>query len=112
MNKFCRDTILYRQLIRKNGESFADFTLSGVLVREIFAADPDMTEDGTTTVYFFPGMSRCTDSNGRDCEMPLPKAGDLAVLHAGGAHERTLRAAEAGYFTADGGIGHIRLKLR
>jgi hypothetical protein len=114
MKDFCRDTILYRQLIDDSGTgaSFADYTLTGVLVREVFAVDPDMTEDGTTTLYFFPGMSRCTDASGHVCGMPHPGYGDLAVLHAGEDRERTLRIAEAGYFTGDRGIGHIRLKLR
>jgi len=82
------------------------------MVREVYAVDPDMTQDGVTTVYFFPGISRCTDESGHDCSMPRPGYGDLAVLHSGEDGERTLRVGEAGYFTGDDGIGHIRLKLR
>lgn len=110
MKDFIRETIIYRKLT--DGETFADYTLTGVLVREVFAADPDMTEDGVTTVYFFPGMSQCTDENGAECPMPRPQYGDLAVLHSGSGDERVLRTAEAGYFAGEHGIGHIRLKLR
>ena len=114
MKEFLKDSILYRQLLEDSGSgaSFAEYSLTGVLIREIIASDPDMTEDGVTTLYFFPGMSRCTDDAGNECGMPWPKYGDLAVLHAGDESERVLRVAEAGYFNGERGIGHIRLKLR
>ena len=110
MKDFIRETVIYRKLT--DGETFADYTLTGVLVREVFAVDPDMTENGVTTVYFVPGKSRCTDADGEECPMPVPKYGDLAVLHGGSGDERILRVAEAGYFAGEHGIGHIRLKLR
>ncbi len=114
MKDFLRETILYRRLEEDHGkgETYADYMLSGVLVREVFAVDPDMTEDGVATVYYFPGVSRCIGENGADCRMPAPKYGDMAVLHSGSDGERVLRVAEAGYFAGENGLGHIRLKLR
>ena len=114
MKEFIRDSILYRRLMEDGGRGavYKDYGLSGVLVREVFAVDPDMTESGVTVVYFFPGMSRCTDETGAECRMPMPKYGDMAVLRIGSEEERVLRVAESGYFTGERGLGHIRLKLR
>ena len=114
MTEFLKDSVRYRSFLRDSDDdaAYEDYTLTGVMVREVFVTDPDMTEGGTTTVYFFTGLSTCTDSSGNVCGMPCPKYGDLAVLRAGTVEERCLRVAEAGYFTAGGGLGHVRLKLR
>lgn len=110
MTEFLTDKVRYRSYMADHAEDaeYEDYTLANVMVREVFAVDPDMTEDGTTTVYFFTGLSTCTDLSGNECAMPYPKYGDVVVL---GSH-RTLRVAEAGYFTAHGSLGHVRLKLR
>ena len=114
MKEFLRESVIYRQFSGDSGcdAVYTDYRLDGVLVREIFAVDPDMTEDGTTILYFFPGKSRCTDTGGGVCGMPYPKYGDLAVLRDGTENSRVLRVAEAGYFAGGEGLGHIRLKLR
>ena len=114
MKEFMKDCIRYRRLVEDHGSGavYEDYALDGVLVREVFAVDPEMSESGVTVVYFFPGMSRCTDKNGGECRMPMPKYGDTAVLRVGSEEERVLRVAEAGYFTGERGLGHIRLKLR
>ncbi|MBQ8186619.1 MAG: hypothetical protein IJ037_07075, partial [Clostridia bacterium] len=108
MTGFLTDKVKYRSYLMDHAEEadYEDYTLTNVMVREVFAVDPDMTEDGTTTVYFFTGLSTCTDASGNACRMPYPKYGDVVVL----GNYRTLRVAEAGYFTADGDLGHVRLK--
>lgn len=115
MTEFLKDSVIYRRFVEDSddgGAVYEEFGLTNLLVREVFAVEPEMTESGVTTVYFFPGKSGCADENGNVCGMPCPKAGDLAVLHRGTENERTLRVAEAGYFTSDSGLGHVRLKLR
>ena len=104
MTEFLRDSVCYRAFVRDRMEEavYDDYTMDGVLVREAFAVDPDRTENGLTTVYFFTGMSTCTGSDGKVCGMPYPKHGDLVVLRAGTESERVLRVAQAGYFTCDG----------
>ena len=114
MTDFLKDRIVYRKFLSDDGKDavYEDYTLGGVLIREIFAADSEMVQDGTAIVYFFPSVSICTDKNGTPCSLPRPKSGDLAVLQAGTEDERILRIGEAGYFTGGGSLAHIRLKLR
>lgn len=112
---FLNGQAIYRQFRSDSADYSADYrdlTLTGVWVREIFAADPEAVENGVTILYFFPGQSVCTDENGREVVFPRPRSGDLAVLHAGTEDERVLRVAEAAYYTGVAVGPHVRLKLK
>ena len=111
------DTALYRSF---RGDAagwdadFEDFSLTGVLVRERRASDPERPEDGTTHLWFFPGRSACADGEGHPAPPPAYRAGDLVVLRAGEADERVLRveAADNAQASPASGAAHVRLTLR
>lgn len=115
MNGFLNGKIEYRRFLGEDegyAAKYAVYTLTDVLVREIFAVDEDMRKDAGVTVYFFPHRSKCTDENGTICTLPRPKYGDLCVLRAGCEDECITRIAEAGYFAGSAGAGHIRLRAK
>jgi len=117
MREFGKDRLEYRHFLGDGEEhgyaaAYEVYRLSGVFIREVFGVDPGQTEEGVTTVYFFPGQSHCFDSDGTETELPRIGGGDVCVLRAGEADERCLRVAEAGYFLTRRGVGHIRLRLR
>lgn len=117
MRQFGKDRLEYRHFLGDGEEhgyaaAYAVYELTGVFIREVFGVDPGQTEEGVTTVYFFPGRSRCVDASGTKTELPRIGGGDVCVLRAGQADERCLRVAEAGYFLTRQGIGHVRLRLR
>ncbi len=112
---FLNGCAVYRQFREDLSDYTADYrelTLDGVWVREVFAADPDGVESGSTVLYFFPGQSGCYDENGSTAAFPRPKNGDLVVLHADTEDERVLRVAESGYYMGSAGNSHVRLKLK
>jgi len=107
-------TVEYRSFIEDVGyeAKYKSYFLEGIAIREVFASDTDMTSRGTTTVYFFPDKSKCIDENGIQCDFPHPRYGDRCVLRQGEANERSLLVVEAGVFTGEGALSHVRLKLR
>lgn len=116
MSGFLNGAIEYRSFLGEDenyAAKYAVYKLSGVLVREIFAVEPEMERDAGVTVYYFPNRSTVKNENGEVCELPRPKYGDLCVLRAGEADECVMRVAESGYFGGvSGNAAHIRLKCR
>ncbi len=111
------DTALYRAFrgdIAGWCADYEDFGLTGVLIREKRAADPERPEDGETLLWFFPGRSSCADGNGWAAPFPRYTPGDLVVLRPGEANERILRveAADDASDSPAGVASHVRLTLR
>jgi len=90
---------------------WARYRLSGVLVRERFSSDPELTETGESTLYFFPGRSVCVDEAGEDAPLPRSKPGDLMKLSLPDGTCRTLRVREAAFYDGGSlGLSHVRLR--
>ena len=110
------NTIQYLSFL-SDGEDFtaryAVYTLSGVLVREKWANDADMTDDGETLVYFFPSRSVCCNVRGEEAPLPRAKYGDCVRLTAADGSQRVLRVRQASYYDGGSfGLSHVRLRLK
>lgn len=107
----------YRRLIGDGADrgymaEYESYELSGIMVRRTAAYDPENVNSGAATLYFFPAISKCTDSNGNEAQLPEYNDGDLCVLLDANGSKRVMRVAEAGYFDdVSKSLSHIRLKL-
>ena len=89
-----------------------DYTLGNVMVREVFSSDDDFVRDGTNTVYFFRGVSSCTDADGQSADFPPFSPEDRCILHPGTADERVLRVAASKPYRGVTVPGYVRLTLK
>lgn len=113
----CGDKAEYRSFAGDGanwGAQYARYALSGVLLREKWASEPEKPEDGDTLLYFFPDESVCRDERGAQVPLPRAKAGDLVCLRQGTREERILRVRESFFCfeSPGGGAAHVRLTLR
>lgn len=114
MGTFADGTVIYlkyRPDVRAASPAYDRYTLENVMVRELFAADPEQGNEDRAVVYFLDSGSICRDPSGRIVRLPRPAKGDRCILHAGTEAEVTMRTAEAGYFGGSP-LAHVRLKLR
>ena len=91
---------------------YESYDLSSVMVRRVFANDPEGISSGVVTLYFFPWISKCTDKVGAEVNFPEYKDGDLCVITDSNGSKKVMRVEEAGYFDdISKNLSHIRLKL-
>ena len=114
MGIFANDTVVYLKYkpdVRAASPAYNRYTLENVMVREVFAADPENVSGDGAVVYFLENGSICRGPSGRCVGFPRPAKGDRCILHAGTEAEVTMRVAEAGYF-GKSPLAHVRLKLK
>ena len=111
---FVRDRVVllkYRPDLAAAVPEYDRYALERVMVREIFAADPDAVEKSGAVVYFLDRVSVCRGMGGEVTSLPQLSKGDMVLLHEGTDAEAVMRVSEAGYFNGET-LAHVRIRLK